>query len=169
MTRQDLKWADGIVGCCSVRVKLVSAHYKTVSSPLGCRPSFMDSTKLSTLSYPFSLPAHHTFPFYCATVFMLFRSFATLSLTYPSRATWTRRLSCLGRMCSLPLPFPLIQCPRSATVQESSFKLFSLLRHPSQATLACRLGCFGGAARGFSSRLATLVARLSSVLNFRKA
>ena len=106
-------------------------------------------------SQDFSSPTHH-FP-----SFTLFGSSVTLSSRHPSRATWTCRLGCLGRMCSLP---PLPSYPMSSICNPSSIKHQAVLtlsaRHPSQATLACRLGCLGGVA---------LVIRLSSVLDFTKA
>ena len=43
-------------------------------------------------------------------------------------------------------------------------------RHPSQATLARRLGCIGGSVRGFSClRQVALVIQLTSVLDIAKA
>ena len=102
---------------------------------------------------------------------LLFRSFVALSSRYPSQATWTRRLGCLGRMCSLPPSFLLTRCHQSATFQSSSFKPFSLFPHdtlhkqPWRAALVTSVG----PTRGFSSRLVALVNRLSSVLDFRKA
>ena len=81
-----------------------------------------------------------------------------------------RRPGCLGRMCSLPLlPFYAISSIYNlSSVKNQAFLTLSA-RHPSQATLACRLGCLGGDARGFSSRLVALVICLSSVLDLRKA
>src|ERR1700677_1333466 len=113
---------------------------------------------------PFSSPTHH-FPSYCVTVFTLFGSFVTLSSRHPSRATWTRRLGCLGRMCSLPPPSFL---PDVLNLQPFKLQAVCTLsaRHPSQATLACCLGHIGGGARGF---LPPGVTRDPSVLDFAKA
>ena len=95
---------------------------------------------------------HLSFYLFPSPVVTLFGSSVTLSSRHPSRATWTRRLCCLGRMCSLP---PLPSYPVSSICNFSSFKPSLSARHPSQATLACRLGCLGGVA---------LVIRLSGTL-----
>ena len=111
-----------------------------------------------------------TFPLTDTAVFTLFGSFVTLSSRHPSRTARTRRLGCLGRMCLLPLPFPLtpmlLICICSRIKLQAILTLFA--RCPAQATL-CRLGCLGGAAHGSSSCLVALVTCLSSVLDFRKA
>ena len=102
----------------------------------------------------------------CATIFTLFGCFqvVTLSSRHPSRAAWTRRLGCLGRMCSLTPPPPSL-LPDVPNLQPFKHQASSISRYfrttPSRATLARRLGCLGGGARGFSSRL---VAREPSVL-----
>ena len=147
----------------------VLTHYSTQYGKFPVRPRCQRSMYPPHL--PFLFAASSPLPSTDTAVFTLFGSFVTLSSRYPSRTARTHRLGCLGRMCSLPLPFPLT--PMSLICNRSRIKLQAVLtlsaRHPAQATLVCRLGCLGGAARGFSSHLVALVIRLSSVLNFRKA
>jgi hypothetical protein len=69
-----------------------------------------------------------------------------------------RRLGCsLGRVCC-PLPLSFVWCPQFSSSPGSS-RVFSFfpVRHPSQATLARRLGGLGGSARDFTSRLAAFL------------
>src|ERR1700761_5856137 len=75
-------------------------------------------------------------------------------------------------MCSLPLPFSLTQCPRSATVQASSSShshsscMTSFTSNPGVPPWLLRWGC---PLMDSSSHLVALVTRLFSVLDFRKA
>ena len=93
--------------------------------------------------------------------------FVTPSSRYPSRATLTRCLGCLGGICSLP---PLSSYPMSSICNSSSIKPFSLFPHdtlhkqPWRAALVASVG-----ALVVSSCLAALVIRLFSVLDFTEA
>ena len=84
----------------------------------------------------------------------------------PGHAVWVASAECV--CCPSPSFLPNVLDPQPFK-QQAQAVLTLPVRHPSQVILVCRLGCFGGAARGFSSRLVALVTRLSSVLDFRKA
>src|SRR6266571_4890032 len=70
-------------------------------------------------------------------VFVLSRSFVTLSSRHPSRATLTCRLGCLGG--SVRCPFPSL-FPGALNHQVlRALPVLLSAQHPSRATLACRL------------------------------
>ena len=111
------------------------------------------------------LPTHH-FPLLSSHCSYLF---VTLSSWHPSRATWTRRLGCLGRMCSLP-PLPTYpRCPQSTTFQASSRSHFScttpFTSNPGVLPWSPRWGRSWFLVR---SRLVALMICLPSVLDFAK-
>ena len=72
----------------------------------------------------FPLPSRHAVQIFCHP----------FSSRHPSRATWTRSLDCLGRVCSLPPPFPFTWRPRSGIFGVSShpysFRTTPFSRYP---------------------------------------
>ena len=96
--------------------------------PSGCHPVI-----------PLLLSTHH-FPLLSSRCSYLF---VTLSSRHPSRAIWTRRLGCLGRMCSLP---PLLTYLMYSICNPPSLKPFALFPHdtlhqqPWRAALVAAVG-----------------------------